>query len=158
MEKRYLSGWHYNAACILDELEKLVIANGGELVSTWENEKRHTYEIHRRSISSEFEDYTCVHHADFLYTRFVLDGCCYYYQFSINPFFDFMYEKSVVRGGSVYGRRYLDADLKEWLGNPYKLEYNIDEAANSIFTMLKNAPQSIVYDNNYYQKLYPISY
>lgn len=51
MEKRYLANWHYNAALIFEELEKIVTNNGGRLCSQWKSTPtRQTFEIVNRSI------------------------------------------------------------------------------------------------------------
>lgn len=51
VEKRYLANWHYNAALILEELEKIIINNGGRLCSQWQSGPgRKKFEITNRSI------------------------------------------------------------------------------------------------------------
>lgn len=53
-ERRYYSNWHYNAALILEALEKIVIDNGGALVSTWEyssKQPRKRYVFTNRALS-----------------------------------------------------------------------------------------------------------
>ena len=48
-DRRYLTSWNYNAALILDELEKIVLNNGGAIVSTWQKERKQ-FAITNRSI------------------------------------------------------------------------------------------------------------
>lgn len=51
-ERRYFTNWTYNAARVLDELEKIVLNNGGQLASTWRNlMNRKTYWITNRALS-----------------------------------------------------------------------------------------------------------
>lgn len=52
MEMRYLENWAYQAARILDALEKLVVDNGGELVSTWAKTKKPMMLIQNRTLST----------------------------------------------------------------------------------------------------------
>jgi len=40
-EARYLRSWRYNTARILDELETIVLNNGGAIVSTWRTERKY---------------------------------------------------------------------------------------------------------------------
>ncbi len=40
-ERRYLRSWGYNTARILDELESIVLNNGGAIVSTWQTEREY---------------------------------------------------------------------------------------------------------------------
>lgn len=56
-EKRYLNTWHYNAALILTELEKIVINNGGRLCSTWERSERINFEIINRGLDEQIHKY-----------------------------------------------------------------------------------------------------
>lgn len=57
----YLKSWAYNAACILHELEKLVLEKGGAIVSTWDR-KRKLCCISNRSLSAAVkkqENFVC---------------------------------------------------------------------------------------------------
>lgn len=49
-QQLFLRSWEYNAALILDELEKIVINRGGAIVSTWQTENRKRYLIVNRSL------------------------------------------------------------------------------------------------------------
>lgn len=54
-ERRYYSNWHYNAALILEALEKIVVDNGGALVSTWQyssKQPRKRYVFTNRALSA----------------------------------------------------------------------------------------------------------
>lgn len=55
-QKLYLRSWEYNAALILDELEKIVIREGGAVVSTWRIENKKPYRIVNRSLMKEIRD------------------------------------------------------------------------------------------------------
>lgn len=48
----YLQNWPYNAALILDDLEKLVISKGGKIASTWDKTSRKRYLITNRTLSA----------------------------------------------------------------------------------------------------------
>lgn len=48
----YLQNWPYNAALILDDLENLVISNGGKIASTWDKTSRKRYLITNRTLSA----------------------------------------------------------------------------------------------------------
>lgn len=58
IEKRYLNNWNYNGALILEELEKIVLENGGILISTWNHGPRKQYEIVNRSIMNAIREET----------------------------------------------------------------------------------------------------
>ena len=53
--KRYFTNWHYNAACILQELENIIIDEGGAIVSTWSKE-RETFTIENRTLSGAIKE------------------------------------------------------------------------------------------------------
>ena len=50
IKKLYPNNWNYHAALILQELEKIVLNNGGRLCSTWKQEKRELFEIVNRGL------------------------------------------------------------------------------------------------------------
>lgn len=52
----YLDNWNYNAAIILNELENIVLQNGGAIVSTWKTGDRDTYTITNRSIQAAIRE------------------------------------------------------------------------------------------------------
>ena len=54
MKKLYLSQWDYNSYLIMEELKKIVIANGGYCVSNWEKKQEKT-KIYNRSIKNKIE-------------------------------------------------------------------------------------------------------
>ena len=54
-ERRYLTSWKYNAALILDELEAIVLNNGGAIVSTWQKTRKE-YAITNRSITGAIRE------------------------------------------------------------------------------------------------------
>lgn len=56
MEKRYLTNWSYNAARIFDNLEKIVHAAGGVLVSEWDTRPRKMYLIENRTLSGAIRE------------------------------------------------------------------------------------------------------
>ena len=52
VEIRYLRSWDYNVTLIMEELEKIVLNNGGAIVSTWKTERKQ-YLIENRTLSDE---------------------------------------------------------------------------------------------------------
>ena len=56
-ERRYLLSWDYNAARILDELEKIVLDQGGALVSTWQKGDRKQFAIINRSLTAAIREH-----------------------------------------------------------------------------------------------------
>jgi hypothetical protein len=54
-KKLYLTTWEYNAHLLLTEIERLVKAEGGELVATWQIHPRECYEITNRRLLEEIE-------------------------------------------------------------------------------------------------------
>ena len=50
-KRLYLDNWSYNAALTLQELENIVLENGGAIVSTWKTTERDTVTISNRSIA-----------------------------------------------------------------------------------------------------------
>lgn len=91
------------------------------------------------------------------YITFTLDGYVYYYQLEENPFFDFLFSKTPLRG-NVYSR---DAVLteanKEWLYDCFLMAgcpaADIVEAANLIFNELTNAKDSVIRRDSKRQKV-----
>ena len=82
------------------------------------------------------------------YITFTLDSYVYYYQLEENPFFEFFFSKTPLRG-NVYSR---DAVLteanKEWLYDCFLMAgcpaADIVEAANLIFNEMTNAKNSVI--------------
>ena len=54
MKKLYLTTWDYNKYLIMEELKKIILVNGGFMVSTWEKKQEKT-KIYNRSISEKIE-------------------------------------------------------------------------------------------------------
>lgn len=54
-ERRFLDSWNYNAALIFDELETIVLSNGGAIVSTWAKARK-AYAITNRSITDAIRE------------------------------------------------------------------------------------------------------
>lgn len=54
-ERRFLTSWQYNAALIFDELENIVLNNGGAIVSTWAKNRK-AYAITNRSILGAIQE------------------------------------------------------------------------------------------------------
>lgn len=83
------------------------------------------------------------------YITFVHDGYKYYYEVSDNPFFEFHYNKVVVKNGKCSRDIYSDEDKKEWLYDCFFSATcstaDIKEAANMIFNMLVSAKPSEIY-------------
>lgn len=143
-ETLYFTNWNYNAARILQRLEKLITGNGGVLASTWEHSFNTLYTLHNRTLSGaireqaervqrleelnrgaskaradleELQNIKCPP----IITRFkswigfVLDNVYYYVSFSDNPFFPFHLQKIKVNNLSYTGDFYLEELKKDWL-------------------------------------------
>lgn len=52
----YLDNWNYNAAIILQELEAIVLNNGGAIVSTWKTGERDTVTITNRTLDKTIRE------------------------------------------------------------------------------------------------------
>lgn len=50
-KRYYPNNWNYNAARILDELERLILSEGGQLVSTWKTQLKEPLWIENRALS-----------------------------------------------------------------------------------------------------------
>lgn len=55
-KRLYLDNWSYNAAIILQELETIVLNNGGAIVSTWKTSERDTVTITNRSLDKAIRE------------------------------------------------------------------------------------------------------
>lgn len=55
-KRLYLENWSYNAALTLQELENIILDNGGAIVSTWKTSERETVTISNRSITSAIRE------------------------------------------------------------------------------------------------------
>lgn len=55
-KRLYLDNWSYNAAIILQELETIVLNNGGAIVSTWKTSERDTITITNRTLDKSIRD------------------------------------------------------------------------------------------------------
>lgn len=54
-KRLYLDSWGYNTALILQELEAIVLRNGGAIVSTWKTTARETVMITNRSLDEAIQ-------------------------------------------------------------------------------------------------------
>lgn len=54
--KLTLNNWMYNAACILEEIEKLVIEHGGEIVCRWDRKQRSKYLVTNRRLNEAINE------------------------------------------------------------------------------------------------------
>lgn len=183
IKKLYPDNWNYNAAVILQELEKIVLNNGGRLCSTWKQEKRGLCEIISRGIldrkkelekdiercerfkmteaargyAAELEkiskiknDPIITAYADYHYICFVYDGHYYYLQLDRNPFFDFLFTKSMMIDENTTTQNVYSCNFtKCWLWDCFfSLDCSNDdrrEAANIIFNELVTAKSSDPY-------------
>ena len=66
MKKLYLSQWDYNKSLIFEELKKMVLNNGGLMVSDWQKKQEKT-KIYNRTIKYKIESKQ--QHVEFLETR-----------------------------------------------------------------------------------------
>jgi hypothetical protein len=140
----YFTNWNYNAARILQRLEKLITDNGGVIASTYENSFNTLYTLHNRTLSGaireqgervqrleelnrdasvareklqELEIVNCPP----LKTRFttwisfILDNVYYNLSLDDNPFFPFHLQKIKVNDLSYTGDFYMEEIKKEWL-------------------------------------------
>ena len=119
----YFTNWNYNAARILQRLEKLITDNGGVIASTYSGSFNTLYTLHNRTLHGaireqaervqrleelnrdaskartdleELQNIKCPP----IITRFtswigfILDNIYYYVSFDDNPFFRFTFKKS----------------------------------------------------------------
>jgi hypothetical protein len=147
-ERLYLRAWEYNAARIITELANIVENHGGRVKPT------NAAIISDRSAKEETEPITVTHTS---YISFVLDDTYYHYQVNNNPFFDFYYNKTPIKNGKRSRDAGLEADKKEWLFDCFFGsncgQQDIIEAANLIFNMLCNAPQSRIIRDKHKQRV-----
>jgi hypothetical protein len=147
-ERLYLRAWEYNAARIITELANIVETHGGRVKPT------NAAIISDRSAKEETEPITVTHTS---YISFVLDDTYYHYQVNNNPFFDFYYNKTPIKNGKRSRDAGLEADKKEWLFDCFFGsncgQQDIIEAANLIFNMLCNAPQSRIIRDKHKQRV-----
>ncbi len=91
------------------------------------------------------------------YISFILDETYYYYQVDGNPFFKFYYDKTPIKNGKRSKDAGLEADEKEWLYDCFFgsecCNADIVEAANLIFNMLCNAPNSRIMRDKHKQRV-----
>ena len=128
-KKLCLNTWEYNAHLLLIEIERLVKAEGGELVSTWKKTPRECYEITNRRLLEQIESCEKIKnrrgencpaevleklaelkkfdvkprksHYNFLYIQFALNGVYYDLELNDNPFYDFRIYKQPINNGKI---------------------------------------------------------
>lgn len=80
------------------------------------------------------------------YITFIDDEKRYYYQVNSNPFFEFYYSKTPIKNGKYSRDAALMEDKKDWLYDCFfgfsASKADVTEAANLIYNMLINAPNS----------------
>lgn len=140
----YFTSWNYNAARILQRLEKLITDNGGVIASTYEHAFNTLYTLHNRTLSGaireqaervkrleelkrdasaarqklqEYENIKCppIKTRFTTWIGFILDNVYYNVSFSDNPFFPFHLQKIKINDLSYTGDFYLEELQKEWL-------------------------------------------
>lgn len=140
----YLNNWSYNASIILQELENIVLSNGGAIVSTWKTGDRDTFTITNRTLTGAIErekdilnrinekfgtannsklleleaipnDPITNYYGNWFYICFTIGDTYYYYSMDDNPFFDFHMGKRPIVCGTVSPDYYLNKDGKKWL-------------------------------------------
>lgn len=144
-ETLYFTNWNYNAARILQRLEKLIDDNGGVIASTYEHSFNTLYTLHNRTLSGAIREQTeRVQRLEELkrdaskareelgalknincppietrfksWISFVLDNTYYYLSLDTNPFFPFHIQKIKVNNLSYTGDFYMEElNKKEWL-------------------------------------------
>ena len=136
-ETLYFTNWSYNAARILQRLEKLIDDNGGVIASTWEHSFNTLYTLHNRTLSGAIrEQAERVQRLEKLnrdasaaraeletlqnincppietrfksWISFVIDNVYYYLSFDSNPFFPFHLQKIKVNNLSYTGDFYME--------------------------------------------------
>lgn len=144
-ETLYFTNWNYNAARILQRLEKLITDGGGVIASTYEHSFDTLYTLHNRTLSGaireqaervqrleelnrdasaareELEALQAVNCPP-LETRFkswigfILDNTYYNLSFDTNPFFPFHLQKIKVNNLSYTGDFYMEElNKNNWL-------------------------------------------
>lgn len=88
---------------------------------------------------------------------FALDGYVYYYQLEENPFFDFLFSKTPLRGNKYSRDAVLSEASKEWLYDCFFMAgcpaADITEAANLIFNEMTSAKNSVIRRDSKRQKV-----
>jgi len=143
-ETLYLNPWEFNAARILQRIEKLVFDNGGCIVSTWEKELTKYNLIPR---TTDYRNETTIYKEKAIttnyrnYINFMLDGFVYSLSFDDNPFFEHYFLKKPIGSDlKVQYKYYLEELNRDFL---YDCLFHIDcsieeikEIANLIFNQL----------------------
>lgn len=146
----YFNGWKFNAARLLQRIEKLVFDNGGAIVSTWEKELN-TYNLIPTTTNYKFETTTYKDKAittNYInYINFVLDGCIYYIDFDDNPFFNHYFSKIPVKEDLKIVYKHYINDLNRDFMFDCLFDINcsyeeIKEIANLIFNQILTAKNS----------------
>ena len=139
----YFTNWNYNAARILQRLEKLVIDNGGVIASTYSGSFNTLYTLHNRTLNGaireqvervqrleelnrdaskareeleELKNVNCppIKTRFTTWIGFVLDNTYYNLSLDDNPFFPFHLQKIKVNNLSYTGDFYMEEFNKEW--------------------------------------------
>ena len=142
-ETLYFTNWNYNAARILQRLEKLIDVNGGVIASTYSESFNTLYTLHNRTLSGaireqaervqrleelnrdaskareeleELKNIKCppIETRFKTWIGFVLDNVYYNLSFDTNPFFPFHLQKIKVNNLSYTGDFYMEEIKKEW--------------------------------------------
>lgn len=144
-QRLYLRSWEYNIALTLQELRKIIANNGGELVKSYDDEKKY-FEITNRTLSGAIEE-TEEHHQkiknrgrtvapeavreleemkainnepvliddSLLYLSFIIDDVYYSLDINDNPFFPFHYSKVAINEYAYKGDFYREEFSKDWV-------------------------------------------
>lgn len=178
-ETLYFTNWNYNAARILQRLEKLIYNNGGVIASTYEHSFDTLYTLHNRTLSGAIrEQAERVQRLEELnrdaskareeletlqaikcppietrfknWIGFVLDNIYYYLSFDNNPFFPFHLQKIKVNNLSYTGDFYLEElNKKEWFFDCLFSFHCTDAEIKEITNLLFNELQAAPMSGEY---------
>lgn len=181
-ETLYFTNWNYNAARILQRLEKLVIDNGGVIASTYENSFTTLYTLHNRTLSGaireqaervqrleglnrdasaardELETLQAVKCPP-IETRFkswigfVLNNVYYNLSFDSNPFFPFHLQKIKVNNLSYTGDFYMEEIKKDWFFDCLLSFHCTDVEIKEITNLLFNELQAAPLSGEYIETI-----
>ena len=177
-ETLYFTNWNYNAARILQRLEKLIDDNDGVIASTYEHSFNTLYTLHNRTLSGAIrEQAERVQRLEELnrdaskareelealqaikcppietrfksWIEFVLDNVYYHLSFSDNPFFPFHLQKIKVNNLSYTGDFYMEEIKKDWLFDCLLSFRCTDDEIKEITNLLFNQLQAAPLSGEY---------
>lgn len=178
-ETLYFTNWNYNAARILQRLEKLIDNNGGVIASTYSESFNTLYTLHNRTLSGaireqaervrrleelnrdaskareeleELKNIKCppIETRFKSWIGFILDNVYYYLSFNDNPFFPFHLQKIKINDLKYTGDFYLEElSKKEWFFDCLFSFHCTDAEIKEITNLLFNELQAAPMSSEY---------